>query len=63
LIAEDYQGQTGWRGLREEREIDRLLRQWVLYSGRKITASLRNVTVRGKNMERARGKHDGEESL
>jgi hypothetical protein len=34
------------------------------YNGRKITASLGYVTVRGeKKMERARGKHDGEESV
>jgi hypothetical protein len=34
------------------------------YSGRRITASLANATVRwGKKMERARGKHDGEESV
>jgi hypothetical protein len=36
---------------------------WKMYSGRKITASFGNVTVRGEKMERARGKHDGEESV
>jgi hypothetical protein len=34
------------------------------YTGRKITASLGNVTIRGKKkMERERGKHGGEESV
>jgi hypothetical protein len=33
-------------------------------SGRKITESLGNVTVRGeKKMERARGEHDGQQSV
>jgi hypothetical protein len=32
------------------------------YCGRKITESLGNVTVRGKKMERARGKHDCQQS-
>jgi hypothetical protein len=32
------------------------------YTGRRITESLRNVTVRGENMERARGERDGQQS-
>jgi hypothetical protein len=38
-------------------------KKYLSYSGRKITANLGNVTVRGEKMERARGKHDGEESV
>jgi hypothetical protein len=32
------------------------------YSGRKITASFGNDIVRGEKMQRARGKHDGQQS-
>jgi hypothetical protein len=39
-------------------------RRNTTYSGRKITEILGNVTVRGaKNMERARGEHDGQQSV
>jgi hypothetical protein len=39
-----------------------ILVQFHLYSGRKITESLGNVTVRGEKMERARGERDGQQS-
>jgi hypothetical protein len=33
------------------------------YSGRKITASFGNVTVRGEKYGKGRGEHDGEQSV
>jgi hypothetical protein len=33
-----------------------------MYSGRKITASLGNITIRGETDGKGKGKHDGEES-
>jgi hypothetical protein len=54
-------GRDQWQAVVNTEMIFRVLAPWS-YSGRKITESIGNVTVRGEKMERAMGERDGQQS-